>query len=114
MLILLSKKIMATGDICILVADLHCCMAETSEYWQRTPGTRKGSPFSSKGGRTKYKRQKERLELGMETCHGEGVVKEETFLHSRKLSHRRVCGEFWSLRRQHNRKRKKTTHRIHT
>ena len=32
----------------------------TSENWQRTPGTQKGSPFSSKGGRTKYKRQKER------------------------------------------------------
>ena len=59
MLILLSKKIMATGDMCILVADLHCCMAETSEYWQRTPGTQKGSPFSSKGGRTKYKTKRE-------------------------------------------------------
>ena len=32
----------------------------TSECWQRTPGIQKGSPFSSKGGRTKYKRQKER------------------------------------------------------
>ena len=32
----------------------------TSERWKRTPGTQKGSPFSSKGGRTKYKRQKER------------------------------------------------------
>ena len=27
-----------------------------SEPWWRTPGTQKGSPFSSKGGRTKYKR----------------------------------------------------------
>ena len=27
------------------------------EHWQRIPGTQKGSPFSSKGGRTKYKRQ---------------------------------------------------------
>ena len=26
------------------------------ECWQRTPSTQKGSPFSSKGGRTKYKR----------------------------------------------------------
>ena len=49
---------MATEDTCILVADLHCCMAETSEHWWRTPGTQKGSPFSSKWGRTKYKRQK--------------------------------------------------------
>jgi len=31
----------------------------TSEHWQRTPGIQKGSPFSSKGGRKKYKRQKE-------------------------------------------------------
>ena len=29
----------------------------TSESWQRTSGTQKGSPISSKGGRTKYKRQ---------------------------------------------------------
>ena len=28
---------------------------KTSEHWQKTPGTQKGSPFSSKGGRTKYK-----------------------------------------------------------
>ena len=32
----------------------------TSEVWWRTPGTLKGTPFSSKGGRTKYKRQKEK------------------------------------------------------
>ena len=45
----------------------------TSEQWQRIPGTQKGSQFSSKGGRTKYTRQKERKELGMEICPGEGV-----------------------------------------
>ena len=28
----------------------------TSKCWQRTSGTQKGSPLSSKGGRTKYKR----------------------------------------------------------
>ena len=28
----------------------------TSEHWQRTSGTQKTSPLSSKGGRTKYKR----------------------------------------------------------
>ena len=39
----------------------------TSECWQRTPGTQKGSLFSSKGGRTKYKGQKVRQELGTET-----------------------------------------------
>ena len=32
----------------------------TSEPWWRTPGTQKGHPFYSKGGRMKYKRQKER------------------------------------------------------
>ena len=29
----------------------------TSEHWQRTSGTQKDNPFSSKEGRTKYKRQ---------------------------------------------------------
>ena len=38
----------------------------------------------------------------METCPGEGVVKEEKFPNSRKPSHRWVCGEFWNLRGQHN------------
>ena len=38
----------------------------------------------------------------METRPGEGVVKEEKFPHSRKPSHRRVCGEFWHLRGKHN------------
>ena len=28
----------------------------TSECWQRTPGTQKGSPLSLKGGRTKYEK----------------------------------------------------------
>ena len=37
----------------------------------------------------------------METRPGEGVVKEK-FPKSRKPSHRRVCGEFWNLRGQHN------------
>ena len=49
----------------------------------------------------KYKRQKERQELGIETCHREGVVKEEKFPNTRKPSHRRVCGVFWNLRGQH-------------
>ena len=46
-----------------------------SEHWLRTPGTQKGSPFSSKGGRTKYERQKGRQKskgrrpiLGRESC----------------------------------------------
>ena len=43
----------------------------------------------------------------METCPGEGVVKEEKFSHSRKPSHRWICGEFWNLRRQHNLEKKK-------
>ena len=36
----------------------------------------------------------------METCPGQGVVKEEKFPNSRKPSHQRVCGEFWNLRGQ--------------
>ena len=32
----------------------------------------------------------------METCPGQGVVKEK-FPHSRKPSHRHVCGEFWNF-----------------
>ena len=42
--------------------------------------------------------------LGMETCPGEGVVKKEKMSHGRNPSHRQVCGEFWNLRKQHNRK----------
>ena len=45
--------------------------------------------------------------LGMETCLGEGVRKEEKSPHSRKFSHRHVCGEFWSLRGQHNQEEEK-------
>ena len=35
----------------------------TSEHWQRTPGIQQGSPFSSKGSRTKYKKIK-RIQFG--------------------------------------------------
>ena len=34
-------------------------------------------------------------------------MKEEKFPNSRKPSHRRVCGEFWNLRGQHNQEKKK-------
>ena len=86
-----------------------------SEHWRRTPGTQKGSRFSLKGGRTKYKRQKkkkrrererETKELGTETHPGEGVVKEEKFPNNRKPSHWQVCGEFWNFRGQHNQEEK--------
>ena len=43
----------------------------------------------------------------METHPGESVVNEEKFPNSRKSSHRWVCGEFWNLRGQHNREKKK-------
>ena len=45
--------------------------------------------------------------LGTETCPVEGVVKEEKFPHSRKPSHRHVCGEIWNLRGQHDQEKKK-------
>ena len=61
-------------------------------------------PILFKGGRTKYKRSKE---LGMETHHGEGVMKEEKFPNTRKPSHRQVCGEFWNPKGQHNWEEKK-------
>ena len=87
----------------------------TSKRWGRTPGTQKGSLFSLKRGRTKYKRQKERQkELRTETSPGEGVVQEEKFPHSRKSSHRQVCGEFWNLRGQHNQEDTHTHTHTHT
>ena len=85
----------------------------TSERWQRTPSTEKSSPFSLKGGRTKYKRQKnETEEFGMETHPKEGVVKEEKFPNNREPSHRWICGEFRNLRGQHNWEKKKKKKRI--
>ena len=79
----------------------------TSECLQRTPGTQKGSPLSSKGSRTKYKKiKRETKELGTETHPGKGVVKEEKFPDTREPSHQWVCGEFWNLRGKHNREEK--------
>ena len=54
-----------------------------------------------------YKTKRETKELGTETCAGEGILKEEKFPHSRKPSHSWVCGEFWNLRGQNNREKKK-------
>ena len=42
----------------------------------------------------------------METLSGEGVMKEEKFPNTRKLSHWQVYGEFWNLRGQHNQEEK--------
>ena len=50
--------------------------------------------------------KRETKESGMETCPGEGVMKEEKFPNTRKLSHWRVCGEFWNLSGQHNHEEK--------
>ena len=41
----------------------------------------------------------------METHPGEGVLKEK-FPNTRRPSHWPVCGDFWNLRRQHNREGK--------
>ena len=48
----------------------------------------------------------------METHPWEGVMKEDKLPHSRKPSHRWVCGELWNLRGQQNREEKKKAHRI--
>ena len=67
----------------------------TSECWQRTSGTQKGSPLSLKGGRTKYKSLKrETKEVGTEIWSGKGVLKEEKFPNTRKHSHWQISGEF--------------------
>ena len=60
----------------------------TSECWQRTSGTQKSRPLSSKTGRKKYKRRKkETKEAGRELCPGKGVLKREKFPNTRKHSH---------------------------
>ena len=56
--------------------------------------------------RSPKKTKRETKDLGMETCPGEGVMKEEQFPNSRKLSHCQVCLVFWNLRRQHNQEEK--------
>ena len=45
----------------------------------------------------------------MEILPGEGLMKEAKFSHSRKPSHRCVCGGFWNLRGQHKQEGKKTS-----
>ena len=74
---------------------LSCFHKTTFERWWRTPGTQKDSPLSLKGGRTKYKRQKDRRVRDGDLPWG-GVVKEK-FPHSRKPSLRWVFREFWNL-----------------
>ena len=57
----------------------------------------------------------EAKDLGMETCPGEEVMKEEKFSHNRKPSHRHVSGELCNLRGQHNWGKKRNTYTcIHT
>ena len=41
----------------------------------------------------------------------EGATKEEKFPHSRKCSHRWVCGEFWNRRGQHSWEKNKQTNK---
>ena len=48
----------------------------------------------------------------METCPGEGIVKEEKFPNSRKPSHRWVCGGFGISEGNITGGKKHTTHRI--
>ena len=41
-------------------------------------------------------------DLRTKTHPGEGVMKQEKFLNTRKPSHPWACREFWNLREQHN------------
>ena len=60
----------------------------TSDHQQRTSGTQKSSPLSSKGGRTKILKIKKRdtRERGMETRPGKGVSIEEVSNHQETLA----------------------------
>ena len=65
----------------------------TSECWQRTSGNQKSRPLSSKTGRKKYKRRKERQRrwgessvLGREACLGKGILRREVSKHQETLS----------------------------
>ena len=63
-------------------------------------------PLWKEVGHTHKKTKRETKELGMETCPGEGNLKEK-FPNIRKPSHWQVCGEFWNLRGQHNQEEKR-------
>ena len=63
-------------------------------------------PKSSKGGRKKYKRQKETKEGGTELHPGKGALKREKFPNTRKPSNCRICAEPWKHRGQHKREEK--------
>ena len=71
----------------------------TSECWQRTSGTQKSSPLSSKGGRKKYKDKKKDKRGRVGDPSREGSLKKEKFPNTKKHSHQQVCGEPWNLRR---------------
>ena len=58
----------------------------TSECRQRTSGTQKGSPLSSKRGRKKYKTKKETKEVGRELRPGKGVPSWEGSLEKKEVS----------------------------
>ena len=65
----------------------------TSECWQRISGNQKSRPLSSKTGRKKYKRQKERQRRwggssvpGREACPGKGILRREVSKHQETLS----------------------------
>ena len=80
---------------------------KTSKCWERTSGTQRRSPLTSKGGRTKYKRQKEKQKVREgepswgESREGEVSKQLET------LSKVDLWGHNWE-------KEKKKTHRIYT
>ena len=78
----------------------------TSESWQRTSGTQKGSPLSLKGDTTKYKDKKrdKRVRNGDPSLGG-NHERGEVSKHQETLSPGE-SGEFWNLRGQHSQEEK--------
>ena len=78
---------------------------KTSECWQRTSGTQKSSPLSSKGGRKNIKDKKTK-EVETELHPRKGVLKREKFPNTRKYAHCQGCGKPWKHSGQNNREEK--------
>ena len=71
----------------------------TSERWWRTPGTQKGSPIFSKGGRTKYKdKNRNKGFRNRDPSWGERGEEGEVYTQQKTLSWARQWGALGSQR----------------